>query len=583
MSRFKFLYNLTRPYRGRLLFAMVLTMLYTAVAMTPPLAVRYFVNAVLTNNEWKIAVVAISFIAFLPLWLAIQGITNRLFISALGQRLVVDLRTALYRHVLGLSMQFHGESGAGPLMNKLMTDVGIVQNLLTGETLGILSNIVALIFSLIVMFLLNWKLTLIVILMVILYSLNYMKLAKRIRSANLELRDIMDQVTGRLQERLAGVRLVKNYRREHDETEAFLASTDRALQFGMRNQMLQVTLNATARIIAGIGSTIVYCGAAWFVLHGKMTFGSMQAIDSFFWQAAWPAINLTMVAGQITQAMVSLDRILKLNRQQPDVLECADAYDLPEASGDLHLEDVHFAYEADNPLFSGLSLHLPAGKMTALVGHTGCGKTTVTSLLMRLWDVQGGQVTLDGHDVRQLTLRNLRTHIGVVPQEPVVFEGTIFQNIAYAMPDATQEQVEEAAQAAQIHDYIATLSKGYASWLGKEGEKLSVGQKQRIAIARAILRKPAVLILDEATSSLDSESEFAIQEALRVVLHGRTSVVVAHRLSTIVEADQIVAMDKGKIVELGTHEELMQIEGGYYRDLYEQLKGKHEHENEVTA
>jgi len=555
---------------------MVLAMVYTAVALTPPLAVRFFINHIQDKKEWHVATLAICLIAFIPLWLAIQGLLNRWVISALGQRLVVDLRTGLYRHVLGLSMQFHGESGAGPLMNKLMTDVGIVQNLLTGETLGILSNIVALLFSLIVMFLFNWKLTLVVLVMVVLYTVNYTKLVKRIRSANLELREVMDQVTGRLQERLAGVRLVKTYTREHDETAAFLASTERALQFGMRSSMLSVSLGVTANLISGLGSTVVWCGSLWFVLHGQMHYGDMLAMDTYVWQAIGPAVSLTMVAGSITQALVSLDRILEVMQQQPDIVDRPNAYDLPEAQGDLQMQEVVFGYVEHQPLFDHFNLHLPAGKMTALVGHTGCGKTSVTSLLMRLWDVQEGSITLDGHDIRNLTLRSLRRHMGVVPQEPVVFECTVHDNIAYGMPEATAEQVEEAARAAQIHDYITGLPKGYATWLGKDGAKPSVGQKQRISIARAILRKPAVLILDEATSSLDSESELAIQEALKVVLRGRTSVVVAHRLSTIVEADQIVAMDKGKIVEMGTHDELMLIEGGYYRKLYEELKGKHD-------
>lgn len=557
-------------------------MVAAAFTLIPPLAMRFFLDHVLTKKQWQFVVVMMAIIGIVPIVNATFTVLNRFLIASLGQRLVVDLRTGLYRHMLGLALRFHGETGAGPLMSKLMTDIGTVQQLITGEALGIFSNTVMLLFGLGLAFWLRWQLALVLIVILILYSVNYYLFARRIRSAYLDLREIMDQVTGRLQERLAGVRLVKTYCRERDETEAFLASTDRALQFGLRGQMLNVSLSATARIIGGIGSTVVYCWAAWFVLHGTMSYGDMYAMDTYFWYAITPAVNLTMVAGAITQAFVSLDRILDVMREQPEVVEQPGAADLPEVvQGDLRLEGVHFTYGADKPLFTGLDLHLPAGKMTALVGHTGCGKTTVTSLLLRLWDVQDGHVTLDGYDVRDITLRSLRRHTGVVPQEPVVFEGTVFDNIAYAEPDATLEQVEEAARAAQIHDYIVTLSDGYQTWLGKEGAKLSVGQKQRIAIARAILCKPAVLILDEATSSLDSESEAALQAAMRIVLRGRTSVVVAHRLSTIVEADQIVAMDAGRIIEIGTHDELMEIESGFYRRLYEELKGKQHGEVEA--
>jgi ABC-type multidrug transport system fused ATPase/permease subunit len=398
----------------------------------------------------------------------------------------------------------------------------------------------------------------------------------------------MDSVTGRLQERLSGVRLVKTYCRERDETNEFLASTDRALEYGLRTQMLSVSLNATSRIIGGIGSTLVFSLSAAFILLRDYsmrmlghytTYGDMVMVDNYLWMATWPAINLTTIAGQITQALVSLDRLIKLNIENLDVIDKVDAYDLPEVTGDISIESIDFSYSGKEKLFDKFSMHIPAGKMTALVGHTGCGKTTITSLILRMWDIQYGAIKIDGHDIRDITLRSLRRHTGVVPQEPVVFEGTIFDNISYAVPEATIEMVIEAAIAAQIHDYIISLPEGYHTILGKEGAKLSVGQKQRIAIARAILCKPTILILDEATSSLDSESEFAMQIAMKKILHGRTSVVVAHRLSTIVEADQIIVMDAGKICEIGTHDELMMIEDGAYRKLYNELKGKEESVN----
>lgn len=580
MARLRVFWGIIRPFRGRLLLAVFLTVVLTSLSALPPLVMQYLIDDVATKKNWHLMVPAVLFVTLLPIWSAWFTFLNRVYISAIGQRLVVDLRTNLYEHVLNLSMRFHGKVGAGPLMSRLMTDVGIVQNMVTGETLATLSSGGMLIFGVAMAFHINFRLAWVVVIAIGLCALNYRKYSRLIRTANLELREMMDEVTGTLQERLAGVRLVKTYCRERDETNAFLVSTDKALEIGMRSQMLSVSLNTSARLIVGLLSTVVWCGAVWFILKGEdgMTYGKLQAITAYLWMALNPAINLTMVADTLVQATTSLDRILDVTNTPQDIVERKDAYELPAVSGELKFEAVDFAYEPGSPLFQHLDMTFPAGKMTALVGHTGCGKTTVTSLLMRLWEVQGGAVTLDGHDVRDITLRSLRRHIGVVPQESVMFEGSISSNIAYGMPEATQEQIEEAAQAAQIHDFIMTLPDGYASWLGKGGVQISVGQKQRIAIARAILLKPAVLILDEATSSLDSESEAAIQLAMKIILKGRTSVVVAHRLSTITAADQIIAMDHGEIKEKGTHDELMQIEGGLYQRLYHELQGKHEDE-----
>ncbi len=587
MSRFSILYALIRPYRGRLALAVTLTVVFHACSLTPPLALAYLLDKIIipathgATHAWVLLPFGVGLLVFIPLWTAFLAMINRVFIAAIGQRLVVDMRTGLYTHVLNLEMRYHAKVGPGPLMNRLMGDVGIVQNMVTGETLGVVGSMVALLMYIGIGFTINWQLACAMLVSVSLCVVSYYKYAQLIRKANLELREIMDHVSGQLQERLAGVRLVKTYCRERDETDAFLASTNRALETGLRSQMLSVSLNTTARLIGGIGSTVVWCGACYFILIGKMTYGGLMIMNTYFWGAMNPAIMLTQVADTIVQAMASLDRIMDVTRRAPEIVEAPHARELPTCLGDLCLDRVHFAYETDTPLFDGLTLHIPAGKMTALVGHTGCGKTTVTSLLMRLWDVQGGRVLIDGQDVRDLTLRSLRRHIGVVPQDAMIFEGSVFDNIAYGLADASQEQVEEAACAAQIHHTIAALPEGYQSWLGKGGVQLSVGQKQRITIARAILRKPAILIMDEATSSLDSESEAEIQQALRTVLHGRTSVVVAHRLSTIVEADQIVAMDKGQVLEIGTHDALMAREDGYYRHLYEELRGKHEREVEA--
>ncbi len=583
MTRLQYLIELARPYKMRLIVVLMMTVGTTIIGLLPPLAWKFLIDKVIGPPDWQLLVTGALLVAGIPLVSAAMAGIHRIMVASIGQRLVVDMRTSLYRHILNLSMRFHSEHGSGMLMNHLMTDVGIVQTMITGETLTILSSGVALIFNLAIVFIINPYLGAIVIVMLVIYVLSYMKFSAQIRNANLELREIMDSVTGRLQERLAGVRLVKTYCRERDETNEFLASTDRALEYGLRTQMLSVSLTATSRIIGGVGSTIVFALSVIFILLKDTsmrlighytTYGDLVMVDNYLWMATWPAINLTTIAGQITQALVSMDRLIKLYIENIDITDSKDAYDLPEIAGDVKLNDIDFSYNGKEQLFNKLSMHLPAGKMTALVGHTGCGKTTITNLILRMWNIQEGTITIDGHDIRNITLRSLRRQTGVVPQEPIVFEGSIFENISYAVPDADINMVTEAAKAAQIHDYITTLPEGYDTKLGKEGAKLSVGQKQRVAIARAILCKPAILILDEATSSLDSESEIALQLAMKQILHNRTSIVVAHRLSTIVEADKIIVMDNGKICETGTHTELMNIEDGKYFTLYNELKGK---------
>jgi len=591
MNRFRFLWTFIRPIRWSFFGAIILTLVAVIIGNLPPLALRFYIDNSLTpvsegasDISSTMVVLGIIFLCFTPLLASAIGNTHRYIISTIAQRLVVDIRSSFYSHVLRLDLDYHNKVGPGILMNRLMGDVNIVQNMITGEALSIFASLVGLIFAIVCSFMINPIIASLMLVSLVCCSFSYYYYTGRIRSANIELRDQMDDMSGKLQEKIAGVRLVKNYGRANAETENFLASNVKVQEFGLRSQILSVSLNTYVRLFSGIGSSVCAALSIYFVLKGYMTFGDFQALNLFFWFALNPAINLTVVINAIIQAFTSIDRIIDVMGRPINILDKKNAINLQSSEGHLTLRNVNFSYNPNQKLFEDFDLDIPAGKMTALVGHTGCGKTTITALLMRLYDVQGGTVALDGTDIRDLRQNSLRKFIAAVPQESVIFDGTVRENIAYGKTDATMEEVIDAAKAAQIHDAIMKLSDGYNTDIGSTGSQLSVGQKQRIAIARSIVLKPSVIIMDEATSSLDSESELAVQKALSIILKNRTSVVVAHRLSTITSADQIVALDKGKIIEIGTHEELMRIENGYYRNLYDELSGKNNSakEEEVT-
>ena len=308
----------------------------------------------------------------------------------------------------------------------------------------------------------------------------------------------------------------------------------------------------------------------YFVIQGEMTYGGVMAFLAYAMRVFQPVLNLTQEALRFEQMMISVDRIYEVLDYEVDVVEKPDAPNLGPVAGAVEFEDVRFEYNEDEPVIKGVSLKIEPGEMVALVGQTGCGKTTLTSLLMRFYDVSDGAIRIDGHDIRDVRLRSLRTQIGQVLQDSVLFDASIRENLVYGNPDATEADIIAAARVGEIHEFIIRTADGYDTILGDEGIKLSVGEKQRLAIARAVLTDPGILILDEATSSLDSLSEALIQKAMANVLEGRTSFVIAHRLSTIVNADKIVVMDSGKIVEVGDHETLLEKPDGRYKELYEQ-------------
>ena len=566
------LFPYLRRYRRAIVLAVAGTAAFNALALMPPLIFRYLIDRVVEPGNWdRLLLVMLVYLAAPVLAQAVQ-FANAQNIVSVAHRVIADIRIALYRLILRLSMRFHAETPTGGLVTRLMGDVGMLQQLVSGQTIQLLGDIMVFLFAVFIAFSIHGVLAIILVAVVILYAGAYRVFSKRIRAATHSMRTVNDQLVGRLQETLYGVRHVRIYNREIYERETFLQRTAQGLQHAFASGMSTVGLTATCNVIAGYGSTIIYVLAGYYVLRNAMTLGDLLALNTYVWMALNPALRLTAFAGQFSEIRVSLQRIMEIVNQEPDIRSEPGAPPIRCTEGRVEFRKLRFGYKPDALLFDGLSLVVEPDTTVALVGHTGCGKTTLTSLLMRMWDVQDGEILIDGANIRGVSLNSLRRLFGVVLQEPIVFEGTLAENIAYGRPGASRREIEDAARTAEILQFAEQLPDGLDTLLGTYGVKLSVGQKQRVSIARAILRNPRILVMDEATSALDSEAEAAIQQAIARVLKGRTSFVVAHRLSTIVGADLIVVMDHGRIVEKGTHDALMQIPDGIYRGLYEELQ-----------
>ncbi len=561
-----------RPFKKRLLTAIAATALFNVLALCPPLIFRYLIDRVVATEQWHRLAAVLIIYALTPVLAHVIHFANTQNIIYVAHRFVAGLRLAMYRLLMHLSMRFHTENPTGGKITRIMDDTETVQQLVNGQTIQLLGDMLVYLFSVVVAVSIHPLLGMLLVLVTLLYAGAYRFFSRRISKATHSARRINDELVGRLQETLEGIRHVRIFTQEEQERETYLQRTAEGLSHHFTSGINTVSLSAVCNVIAGYGSTVIYGLAGYFVLQGTMTLGDLLALNTYVWMALHPALRLTSFAGQFAQIRVSLERIAEILNEQPDVDPNADAPSIECPHGNVEFRNVSFRYEADQPLFDGLNLNAKAGKTVALVGHTGCGKTTLTALLMRMWDVQEGAILIDGTDIRQINLRSLRRLFGVVLQSPVVFEGTIAENIAYGRPAASAQEIEDAARAAEVLEFAGRMPEGLQTALGSYGIKLSLGQKQRISIARALLRNPRILVMDEATSSLDSEAEAAIQRALKRVLQGRTSFIVAHRLSTIINADAIVVMQHGKIIEEGSHEQLMTNPDGYYRMLYEKMR-----------
>jgi subfamily B ATP-binding cassette protein MsbA len=486
----------------------------------------------------------------------------------LSQKVLLALRTDVFHHLQNLSLRFYENRRAGELVSRVNNDTAVLQGILGP---GLSELVVAPLTALGVvgyMVYLDWRLTLVMAVIGPAVVLLTQQLGVRLRRYSHQVQSRLADLTAHVNEAFSLTRVIKIFGLESIIADRF----DRGAREVYRAEMRGSRTRALNSAVVGFFTGVALCGVLYFGAHeiiaGYITPGKMTVFIIAMVMAGNEINRLARVVMSLSRGEASALRTLELLREVPEVQDRPDAQRLPDLAGDIRFDAVTFAYEPDHPVLSEVSLHIPPGEKVALVGPSGAGKTTIAGLVPRLYDPQAGRVLVDGHDVRDLAQESLRSFMGFVPQETLLFAGTIRENIAFARPEATEEEIRAAARAANAADFIEALSEGYGTQVGERGVKLSGGQQQRIAIARALLRNPRILILDEATSSLDQASEQVVHQAMRTLLQGRTALIIAHRLSTIRDADRILVVNDGRIVEEGTHEELMD-RGGLYRTLYQ--------------
>jgi len=533
-----------------------------------PQLIQYTIDKVIPTKESSMLVkVAVGFV-IAALALGLFSFISSYFLSILGQRAVFSIRNDLYMHLIDQDIEYFDRNRTGDLMSRLTNDVNALQKLISSDLLDIVTNIGVFIVVSIYMFAVNWQLTALLYITFPFFILITKFFSKKIRNVYRHVQRSMAEITNHLQDSLTSVRLMKSFTNEPFEAEKFNKNNESNMNANLNASYLSSMYSPLIEIVNSIGFAIVIVMGAWFAMEGEMTTGAIFAFVAYLRLVQKPITKVTKFIRELQQAAASYDRIMEVMHTEPSIKDKPNCMKLPTIKGEVQYENVSFSYDGKTPVLQDINLTLKQGKMTALVGSSGSGKTTISNLLQRFYDPTKGTIKIDKIPISDVSLQSLRKQIVVVAQDIQLFSGTLKENIAYGYNDATDEEIKAAAKAANAHEFISQFQNGYLTQIGERGVKLSGGQKQRISIARALLKNPNLIVLDEATAALDTESEKLIQESLSTLLYGKTSLVIAHRLSTIRMADQIVVLEKGKIVECGTHDELI-AKSGRYRELYE--------------
>jgi len=615
--------NYAKPYWSQITGMLVMILLTTGLSLVTPLIFRQMIDKVLPSKDLHQLVLLAVALLFVPILNGVISVVQRRLNAQVGEGVIYDLRVALFSKLQRMSLRFFTNTKVGEMMSRLNNDVVGAQNAISNTIVNIITNIIEAVALMAVMLSLEWKLTLVSVLILPLFILAAQRLGGVLRDLARKQMEANARMNAHMNETLniGGALLVKLFGRANEETGRFRQRAASVRNMGIDRAVVGSTFFMILGLVGAVGTALVYGLGGLYVIQGTFTVGTIVAFGSYLGQLYGTLQGLASAPVDFSTSMVSFERVFEVIDLPTDIPEKENAIILKNARGNLEFENVTFNYSVDETkllrevkrygrmedvaavlssaeniakgdgkekseeitsideeptetsqardvALEGISFKADSGQLVALVGPSGAGKTTVTYLIPRLYDPSSGVIRIDGVDVKEVTLDSLATAIGMVTQENYLFHDTIHTNLVYAKPAATQAEIEAAAKAANIHQFIMDLPDRYDTIVGERGYRLSGGEKQRIALARVILKDPRILVLDEATSHLDSESESLIQEALRRVMAGRTSIVIAHRLSTILAADLILVMDRGKIVERGKHEQLLTVEG-VYRQLYE--------------